>query len=214
MMVPYIQKQNGNLSSEFPFLIPDVTTSSSSGLPDIKDFFRDTFFNGLGPDSMNFWMGFSDTVSSMHKDPYENIYAVIRGEKHFTLAPPTILPFSGRGTYKNCKWNCSADYKQWWLEDIVGDSQEDTQDNEASQGEDTVWSSHNPDLSEDYYRHFAPEEIPIFHVILKPGEVLYLPALWFHQVTQFASSEMVASDKPNDEDYVIAVNFWFDMEFD
>ena len=41
---------------------------------------------------MNFWMGENRSVSSLHKDHYENLYAVIKGTKRFTLFPPTDRP--------------------------------------------------------------------------------------------------------------------------
>ena len=44
----------------------------------------------------------------------------------------------------------------------------------------------------------------IFHCVVEAGEILYLPSLWFHQVSQF---------NKNQENYTRAVNFWFDMEF-
>ncbi len=66
---------------------------------------------GALPDAVNLWMGVcSDAVSSLHKvgaviagelhgvhkgltqrvqDPYENMYTVIAGVKHFTLFPPS-----------------------------------------------------------------------------------------------------------------------------
>ena len=37
-------------------------------------------------------------------DHYENIYAVINGEKHFTLIPPIMYPFLYEGTYVNSNW--------------------------------------------------------------------------------------------------------------
>ena len=40
-------------------------------------------------------------------------------------------------------------------------------------------------------------------VILHPGQVLYLPALWFHAVFQ----------TPNEHGLCIAVNYWYDMDF-
>ena len=46
-------------------------------------------------------MGTSKSVSSIHRDPYENIYAVIHGEKHFTLIPPVCFPFLCEGQYLN-----------------------------------------------------------------------------------------------------------------
>lgn len=33
-------------------------------------------------------MGDGRAVTSLHKDPYENIYSVVRGSKTFTLLPP------------------------------------------------------------------------------------------------------------------------------
>lgn len=40
-------------------------------------------------EAVNVWIGNGASVTSIHSDPYENIYTVIRGEKHFTLFPPT-----------------------------------------------------------------------------------------------------------------------------
>jgi peptidyl-lysine (3S)-dioxygenase / protease len=40
-------------------------------------------------------------------------------------------------------------------------------------------------------------------VTLHPGQVLYLPALWFHAVKQ----------EPNAEGLCVAVNYWYDMDF-
>jgi peptidyl-lysine (3S)-dioxygenase / protease len=38
---------------------------------------------------------------------------------------------------------------------------------------------------------------------LHPGEMLYLPALWFHAVTQQSTQEGLC----------IAVNYWYDLDF-
>ena len=34
---------------------------------------------GKNPDAINFWMGDGRAVTSTHKDPYENIYCVVKG---------------------------------------------------------------------------------------------------------------------------------------
>ena len=44
-------------------------------------------------------MGEGRSVSSLHKDHYENMYAVIRGTKKFTLFPPTARPFLPHRNY-------------------------------------------------------------------------------------------------------------------
>lgn len=53
---------------------------------------------------MNFWMGHENTVSSTHKDHYENFYAVMAGEKHFTLSPPEVAPYLGYSNFINGYW--------------------------------------------------------------------------------------------------------------
>lgn len=54
--------------------------------------FFSSFF-GSAPEALNFWMGENRSVSSLHKDPYDNLYAVIEGEKHFTLIPELYYPY-------------------------------------------------------------------------------------------------------------------------
>jgi jumonji domain-containing protein 7 len=56
------------------------------------------------PDAQNFWMGYKYSVSSIHKDPYENFYTVLVGEKHFTLLPPVSILYLQEHSYKNAKW--------------------------------------------------------------------------------------------------------------
>lgn len=43
-----------------------------------------------------------------------------------------------------------------------------------------------------------------FECTVKAGEVLYLPSMWFHHVRQSA----------DDGGLTIAVNYWYDMQFD
>lgn len=49
-------------------------------------------------------MGHENTVSSTHKDHYENFYAVMAGEKHFTLSPPEVAPYLGYSNFINGYW--------------------------------------------------------------------------------------------------------------
>ncbi len=56
------------------------------------------------PDAVNFWMGRSESVSAMHKDPYENLYQVVNGEKHFTLVPPIDVMHLPEDEYFSSRW--------------------------------------------------------------------------------------------------------------
>ncbi|OAA52073.1 Transcription factor jumonji/aspartyl beta-hydroxylase [Metarhizium rileyi] len=42
-------------------------------------------------------------------------------------------------------------------------------------------------------------------VTLNPGDMLYLPAMWYHKVSQ--------SSIPGGEGFVVAINYWYDMDF-
>jgi jumonji domain-containing protein 7 len=70
--------QNSNLTEEFEALLEDTRE---------LEWARVAF--GKAPDAVNFWMGDGRAVTSTHKDPYENIYCVVRGYKDFILFPPT-----------------------------------------------------------------------------------------------------------------------------
>lgn len=75
----YISLQNDSLHTEFSALKDDIDEEiawCSEAL-------------GKKPDAVNFWMGNDKSITSLHKDPYENCYAVIRGEKTFVLLPPS-----------------------------------------------------------------------------------------------------------------------------
>lgn len=82
--VYYIQKQNSNLSTDFHELLGDIDMETLK--------FAFEAFN-KEPDALNFWMGCHRAITSLHKDPYENMYCVISGFKDFTLIPPTDYPY-------------------------------------------------------------------------------------------------------------------------
>lgn len=95
----YIQKQNSNLEHDFPELCDDLDMSTLQFASDAFD---------KAPDVANFWMGDERAITSMHKDPYENIYCVISGYKEFILIPPTDLPFVPRGKYPTGNYKTDA----------------------------------------------------------------------------------------------------------
>lgn len=171
----YIQKQNGNFTDEFSEINSDAATELSWA--------TDAF--GKSPDAVNFWMGDSRAVTSLHKDHYENLYCVISGEKTFTLYPPTDLPYIPYGDYRQ------ACYKQ----NVMGEFEviDDAVNNVIP------WIPVDP-LKPDFqtYPQFAKAQSIVCTV--RAGDVLYLPSLWFHHVKQTHAT--------------IAINFWYDMEYD
>ncbi|MEE6492517.1 hypothetical protein FKM82_016597 [Ascaphus truei] len=95
----YIQKQCSNLTEEFPELMGDV----ESHIPWMSEAL------GKTPDAVNFWLGESAAVTSLHKDHYENLYCVISGEKRFILHPPTDRPFIPYEMYQPATYEVHED---------------------------------------------------------------------------------------------------------
>lgn len=75
--VHYLQLQNDSLRLEFPQLLDDIPSELTCVSEALQK----------GPEAINLWIGENRSVSSLHKDHYENFYAVIRGRKRFTLFP-------------------------------------------------------------------------------------------------------------------------------
>jgi jumonji domain-containing protein 7 len=175
--VHYLSHQNDNLREQIGVaLFEDVPASIG---------FVDEAL-GCAPDAVNFWMGDARAVTTLHKDHYENIYCVVQGCKHFTLYPPAALPLLYPAHYTPKSY--SKESGQWKLVDSVFDTP----------GATRPWISvdpQNPDYEKyPLFQHAVPTRVQV-----RAGELLYLPALWFHQVAQ--------------EDGTIAVNYWYDMVY-
>eukprot|EP01134_Creolimax_fragrantissima_P006338 CFRG6338T1 len=178
--VLYVQTQNDNLSSEFKNLSMDIE-------PDID---WATKALGKAPDAVNLWIGTDLSTSSLHKDHYENLYVVVQGEKHFTLLPPTDVPYLHTKRYPTAKYKWNEDTSMWSIQPQPEHSA-------------VPWipvDPNAPDLDRfPQFGHASPVRCTV-----RPGEMLYLPAMWYHQVSQTCS----------DGDPVIAVNYWYDMTFE
>lgn len=141
------------------------------------------------PDAINFWMGDSRAITSMHKDGYENIYCVISGYKDFILIPPTDVHLIPRQTYQ------SAIYET----DKNGAMQIKPLFDDNDKPVTLDWVSIDP-LAPDLKKYPNYSKANVYRVRINSGDMLYLPSLWYHHVQQ--------SHK------CIAVNYWFDMEYD
>lgn len=78
-VVAYAQQQNDCLRAEYSAVAGDCEEHigwASEAL-------------GCKPEAVNLWIGNELSETWFHKDHYENLYAVVTGEKHFLLLPPT-----------------------------------------------------------------------------------------------------------------------------
>ncbi|KAF9207249.1 JmjC domain-containing protein 7 [Haplosporangium sp. Z 27] len=197
--VRYIQLQNGNLMTEYEELLEDVP----SDIPFASEALAKK------PDAVNFWYGDERSTTSLHKDHYENIYGVITGRKIFTLIPPTEQYCLHEKQYIAATYvdtqNPTSQSEHDSTKDPLLPSQYKLQPMEPLTY--TKWIALNPSHE---LRDEILEKYPRFHmcqpfkVELNPGELLYLPAMWYHQVEQ----------EPDHEGKCIAVNWWYDMGFE
>ncbi|XP_022730777.1 jmjC domain-containing protein 7 isoform X1 [Durio zibethinus] len=186
-LVAYLQQQNDCFRTEYRELESDC----DGHIPWASEAL------GCLPEAVNLWIGNHLSQTSFHKDHYENLYAVVSGEKHFLLLPPTDVHRMYIREYPAARYSYSEESGEFRLE-----------------LEEPVryvpWSSVNPypaTGNEEQERSKFPLYFngpKPFEVTVKAGEVLYLPSMWFHHVRQ----------RPGDGGYTIAVNYWYDMQFD
>ena len=186
--IRYAQTQNDNLRDEYTSLFADVPPSIAFARVALEQ----------QPDAVNFWLGSSASVTALHKDNYENIYVQILGRKHFVLLPPCDAPCVGEkevlaGTYAPRIRN---DVKR----DEAGEEELVIKIDEPETY--VPFATWDPDVPEQNATEYSKYAKPM-RVTLEEGDMLYLPALWYHKVSQSC----------NDEGLCCAVNYWYDLDF-
>ncbi|KAI0353016.1 Clavaminate synthase-like protein [Trametes cingulata] len=183
--VHYLQSQNGNLFTNGYFDLsgeedPSEFEPLREYVPSEVPWCSDAL--DKSPDAVNLWIGDEKSVTSIHSDPYENIYTVIRGSKHFTLLPPTGGWCLKERRYPHATYVRSTATSQLELVPSPADVPL------------VRWSS----VTDPTAPGALPPEAHPIHVTVNAGETLYLPAGWWHYVRQ--------------EGFTVAVNYWYDME--
>jgi jumonji domain-containing protein 7 len=173
--VHYLSLQDDNLRAQHAPLATDVPASV------------DWFGAAVGgpPDAINLWIGDSRAVSSVHSDHYENLYCVLSGEKVFTLLPPTDPICADFAPRKPARYAQGADGR-WRIDD-------DAASDSADLAPPVEWIGIDP--ADPAAQARLPGSCALT-VRVGPGEMLYLPANWYHRVTQSAVT--------------VAVNYWHD----
>ncbi|KII95182.1 hypothetical protein PLICRDRAFT_34019 [Plicaturopsis crispa FD-325 SS-3] len=165
----YLQSQNGNLYSALSFG-GDPEYDGSEFEPLRSDVPREVPSCSKAfdrpPDAVNLWIGNSKSVTSIHSDPYENIYTVVRGTKHFTLLPPTEGWCLQERTYPHATYTRSSPASPLYIT--------------PSSSPPVRWSS----VADPDRPGVLPPEAHSIHIDLHAGETLYLPAGWWHHVRQ------------------------------
>ena len=190
----YLQTQNDNLRSEYRALFSDIPPSIPFAHIALQK----------PPDAINFWLGNSRSVTALHKDNYENVYVQIRGQKHFVLLPPVeSVCVDERAVLAAVYGPRNAPD-----ESRSGDGREEGHLNDlvphvVRPATYTPFALWDPDGERPRRgTRFSHLSRPV-RATLNEGDMLYLPALWYHKVSQSC----------NEEGICCAVNYWYDLEF-
>ena len=170
--ISYLQAQNDCLRTEYKELL-DINPATQLD----ADIDWATKGLGYGPDSVNLWIGTQHSKTSLHKDSYENLYLVMRGKKKFRLYPPADCLRFPQSFYPAYRWRSD-----------LSSGAEDCENQ-------VPWYPQYPNIE------LLDGKSDAFMVVLEPGDMLYLPALWYHAVEQ----------EEDEHGLCIAVNYWYDM---
>ncbi|OCK90645.1 Clavaminate synthase-like protein [Cenococcum geophilum 1.58] len=178
----YAQTQNDNLRNEYIPLFSDLPKDVPFARIALQKF----------PDAINFWLGNSHSTTALHKDNYENIYVQVRGRKHFVLLPPVESACINEQLIPAATYTPRPSPEA--LNDLVVCLDEPE--------ENVPFATWDPDLPDQRPTPFSKCSRSL-RVTLEEGDMLYLPALWYHKVSQSCSSEGICC----------AVNYWYDLDF-
>ncbi|PON46753.1 JmjC domain containing protein [Parasponia andersonii] len=167
-VIAYAQQQNDCFRSEYSALSDDC----DSDIPWASEAL------GCHPEAVNIWIGNHLSETSFHKDHYENLYAVVTGRKHFILLPPTDVHRMYIRDYPAAQYSYFQDTGEFTLE-------------LEKPLRYVPWCSVNPYPSAAETIDSEMAKFPLFfrgpkpfECTVNPGEILYLPSMWFHHVRQ------------------------------
>ena len=159
---------------------------------------------GRPPAAVNFWMGEDEARTSVHADLFDNLYVVLRGEKRFTLLPPQEGHLLGRRPYRAATWSAAGK--------AASEATEASGEEEAGargRGRELSLQLDEPAAfvpwtELDLEAEGAGRGLRPIVATVRAGELLYLPALWWHAVSQRAD------DSAEGGRSTIAVNYWYE----
>lgn len=135
---------------------------------------------------LNMWLSNGHTLGKLHFDPFDNFLCQLRGNKRLTLFEP----------YRNYDL-----YEAHIQEAVLGYDRKSGKFRNHELLDSTSMVMSPVDILKPDYDRFPnyTRAVPL-ECFLKEGDVLYLPAFWWHEVQSY----------PNIEEHRnLAVNFWY-----
>ncbi|KAK0548217.1 hypothetical protein OC846_004360 [Tilletia horrida] len=212
--IAYLQSQNSNLTtseSSFGPLLDDLVDSESDADTVSHPSWAAEAIGKL-PEATNIWIGTS-------KNHYENVFLVVRGVKIFTVIPPTEAHFlSGEDQfYPLYQWQSSATSDSSSTAELELKS--------VPESHPTPWipidplppqtparvplRPQPPKHVQDRWDLYRSELDPL-RIEVRAGQMLYLPAGWFHAVEQVEDSPL-SSGKAG-PGICLGINWWWESE--
>lgn len=167
---PYYSAQDSSLTREVPELLDDIDQSTIR--------FAEMAF-GSEPSATNIWIGDGRSVTTMHADPFENMYAVVSGAKLFELRPPCDAAMLPKPALRNVRWVPDEE---------IGVAKPGKDAGDPAWNGDTItpckqyagWTVKTEDGVTEWIDECRIKDDwnGSLQVTLNPGDLLYLPALW------------------------------------
>ena len=149
------------------------------------------FADFLVPETRLLWLGNGGTVSALHFDRNENLMAVVRGGKRFSLFDPTQGPFLGQNEpLRQAHYTYGADGS------LIRDPA--SVDRDVAPNAQSVYAAVNvsaPDLAR--FPDFPKARRTVCDAA--PGDVVYVPTHWWHFV----------ESRPDADGKALAVNVFY-----
>lgn len=139
----------------------------------------------------HFWFGNGNTTGKLHFDGYDNMLSPVAGSKHLTLIGPHRNEdvYEGHMMETMLAWDADtgAVTRDQFLES-------------TSMVNSPVDLEHDAERRAAAFPRFADAERRAVHCDVYPGESLFLPAYWWHEVRS----------QPDAHGRNVAVNYWYD----
>ncbi|XP_062507800.1 bifunctional peptidase and (3S)-lysyl hydroxylase Jmjd7-like [Corticium candelabrum] len=158
-------------------------------MPDLEEDIEELpFVKGLlTRRQLNLWLSDGNTLGKLHFDPFDNLLCQISGTKHVTLYEPH---------------NNTRLYESHIPEALLGFDQQGHQFRRKKLLDSTSMVMSPVDITRPDTKRFPLfSSVSPMHCTIHPGDVLYMPAFWWHEVQSTPDQK----EKRN-----MAVNYWYE----
>jgi len=176
-----------NFTGNFYLEYTSIPSSIPTMMNDIEPIPFASFFN---TELTNIWLGNGKTVGKLHFDPFDNLLCQISGHKRFIIFEPHHNEDLYEGHIREAQWEFTLSTQLFERKHLM-------------QSTSMVMSP--VDIKKpNYERYPLFRNTKAFNCTVGPGEILFLPSYWWHEVASV----------PDEFHRNIAVNYWYTPFYD